>query len=69
MSACSGLTHGLQTLTHTPVFHKSDLPFARDLLGAAACADRRGGCHDHPGSDGAGGGCADLIRLDVTRGG
>jgi len=53
-----------------PVFHKSDLPFARDRLGASSSGAQCGrSCHDDPGSDGVGGGCTDLIGLDVTGGG
>lgn len=50
-----------------PVFHQSDLPFACDFLSGSWSADCGWSCHDHPRSDGAGGGCADLIGLDITR--
>ena len=69
ITATTGTKHPLvNIINHIPVFHEPDFPFACDLLSASTWAQCRWSCHDDPGSDGAGGCCADLIGLDVTRG-
>ena len=51
-----------------PVLHEADFPFAGDLLCGALDREGGGWGHDHSRGDGAGGGCSDLIGLDVTWG-
>lgn len=64
----SNKVHTTSQILLVPVFHKSDLPFACDFFSTSTCTQGWWSCHNHPRSDGAGGGCADLIGLDVTRG-